>query len=253
MPHSTVEIETPDGRCPTEVFTPEGSGPWPAAIVFMDAFGMRPAVMELGERLASAGYVALVPNIFYRIPPVVFDPHTAFSDPVTRADLMGRVIPSAGPANAARDMEGWLAWLGTQPYVVHGPIGLVGYCMGGRLALSMAGRFGERIAAAASYHGGGLATDSPESPHLLAPRIRARVYVAGATQDRSFDDAQKARLEHALTEAGVDHRIETYPARHGWVLRDTAEHDEAQTERHWQTLLDLFGETLGGARVSAGR
>jgi len=100
------------------------------------------------------------------------------------------------------------------------------------------------VIAAASYHGGRLATDAPESPHLLAPRIRARVYVAGATEDASFPDAMKARLEDALTLAGVDHVVETYPARHGWVLTDTAAYDAAACERHWETLLALLDGTL---------
>lgn len=249
MPHDSVDITTPDGHCPAHVFTPVGSGPWPAVIVFMDAIGMRPAILEIGERIASAGYYALLPNLFYRIEFTAVDPATAFTDPVTRADLMGRVIPSASVANVARDMGAWLSWLDAQPDVVHAPVGLVGYCMGGRVALAMAGHFGDRVAAVASYHGGGLATDSPESPHRLADRIRARVYIAGATNDRSFDNAQKERLERALTDAGVVHTIETYPARHGWVPSDTPEHDVAATERHWRTLFELFDGTLGGERA----
>lgn len=249
MPHDSLEIETADGRCPIHVYTPEGSGPWPAVIVFMDGIGMRPAILEIGERIARAGYYVLLPNLFYRVEFTALDPAKAFTDPVLRADLMGRVIPSASVPNVARDMGAWISWLRAQPDVVHGRIGLVGYCMGGRLALAMAGHFGDLVAAVAAYHPGGLATDSPESPHRLADRIRARVYIAGATNDRSFDDAQKERLERALTEAGVDHRIETYPARHGWVPSDTPEHDVAATKRHWETLLDLFGETLGGERA----
>ena len=249
MPHRTVAIETLDGRCPTHVMTPDGEGPWPAVIVFMDGIGMRPAIEEIGARLASEGYFTLVPNLFYRIEFTALDPATAFSDPVTRADLMQRVIPSASPANVTRDSQAFLRWLDAQPEVLHGPIGLVGYCMGGRLALYVAGQLGERIAAVASYHGSGLATDAPDSPHRFVDNIRGRVYVAGAIEDKGFDDAQKARLEQALTDAGVDHVVTTYPARHGWVPRDTPVHDAAQTARHWSTLLELFGETLGGGRA----
>jgi carboxymethylenebutenolidase len=178
-----------------------------------------------------------------------------FTDPAVRADWMARVLPAASAANIMRDTEVFLAHFDAEPNVKHGRIGITGYCMGGRLSLYAAGHFGDRIAAAASYHGGGLATDAPDSPHRLAPRMTARVYVAGAIEDRGFDDAQKARLEQALTEAGVDHRIETYNARHGWVPRDTPVHDPAATERHWQTLFDLFAGTLGdgGApRAAAG-
>jgi carboxymethylenebutenolidase len=123
-------------------------------------------------------------------------------------------------------------------------IGIVGYCMGGRLALYAAGHFGDRITAAASYHGGRMATDAPDSPHRLASRMTARIYIGGAIEDPTFDDAQKARLAQALTEAGVDHTIETYNARHGWVPRDTPVHDEAATAKHWETLLALFSDTL---------
>ena len=126
-----------------------------------------------------------------------------------------------------------------------GRVGTTGYCMGGFMSLSAAGTYPDRIAATASYHGGRLATDAPDSPHLLAPKIRSRVYIAGAIEDATFTDEMKARLEDALTKAGVDHAIETYPAKHGWVLRDTLAYDEAESERHYETLLAFFDETLG--------
>ncbi len=116
--------------------------------------------------------------------------------------------------------------------------------MGGLMSLTAAGTYPDRIVATASYHGGRLASDQPDSPHLLAPRIRSRVYVAGATDDPSFPDEMKARLEEALTHAGVDHRIETYPAKHGWVFRDTPAYDQAASERHWETLLALLDAKL---------
>jgi carboxymethylenebutenolidase len=158
-------------------------------------------------------------------------------------------MPSASHANVMRDTEALLAHLDGQDEVRHGPIGITGYCMGGRLAVYAAGHFGDRVAAAAAYHPGRVATDAPDSPHRLAPQMTARVYVAGAINDSSFDDAQKARLEQALTEAGVDHKIETYNAQHGWVPRDTPVHDESATARHWQTLLALFARTLKGAEA----
>jgi carboxymethylenebutenolidase len=125
-----------------------------------------------------------------------------------------------------------------------GGIGTTGYCMGGLMSLTAAGTYPDRILATASYHGGRLASDAPDSPHLLAPKIKSRVYIAGAIEDQSFPDAMKERLEQALTTAGVDHKIETYQARHGWVLRDTPVYDAAACERHWETLLALFAATL---------
>jgi carboxymethylenebutenolidase len=244
MVHEQIQIETQDGRCPTHVFHPDGPGPWPGVIVFMDAIGMRPAMLEIAGRIAEAGYYVLLPDLFYR---VEFDTSLGprvFIEPAARADLMTRVMPSASPANVMRDTEAFLAHLDREPAVRENAIGITGYCMGGRLALHAAGSFGDRIQAMASYHAGRMATDAPDSPHRLAPKIRARVYIAGASQDPSFDDAQKERLENALTEAGVDHMIETYDARHGFVPSDTPEHDPDAAERHWRTLLDLFDGSL---------
>ena len=248
MPHTEVQIETADGRCPTHVYHPDGRGPWSAVIVYMDGIGIRPALMEIAERIASAGYYVLLPNVFYR---VEFDGSPGmkiFTDPELRRDLMTRVMPSASNANVMRDTEALLAHLAKQREAKTDRIGVTGYCMGGRLAMYAAGHFGDRIGAAASYHGGGLATDAPDSPHRLAPQMKARVYVAGAIKDPNFDDAQKNRLEQALTEAGVDHTIETYNALHGFVPRDTPVHDEAATAKHWQTLLALFSDSLGTGR-----
>ena len=244
MSHTELQIETADGRCPTHVYHPSGSGPWPGVIMYMDGVGMRPALMEIAERIANSGYYVLLPNLFYRVDFDASHGMKVFTDPDLRKDLMTRVMPSASAANVMRDTETLFRHLAAQPEVKDAPIGVTGYCMGGRLAVYAAGHFGDRIAATASYHPGGLATDAPDSPHRLAPRMRARVYVAGAIKDPNFDDAQKARLEQALTDAGVDHTIETYNAMHGFVPRDTPVHDEAATARHWETLLALFAAKL---------
>jgi len=244
MPHSTVDITTQDGSCPTHVFTPSGSGPWPGVLMFMDGIGIRPALFEMAERLAQAGYYVALPDLFYRIGPTHYDAKAAFTDPAQRNDLMTRAMPSASLANVMRDTDAFLTHLEGEPRVRGRRFGITGYCMGARLALAAAGTYPDRFAAVACYHGSNLATDAPDSPHRLAPRIRARVYVAGAIEDRNFDDAQKARLDEALTDAGVRHTVETYPARHGWVPSDTPVHDPAETEHHWRTLLALFGEAL---------
>lgn len=244
MQHTELEIETPDGRCPTHVYHPDGDGPWPAVIMYMDAVGVRPALLEIAERIASDGYYVMLPDLFYRVEFDVSQGLKLFTDPEFRRDVFTRVVPSASPANVMGDTEALLAYLDGQSDVRSDRIGLVGYCMGGRLALYAAGYFGDRVAAVAAYHAGGVATDAPDSPHRVAPGMKARVYVAGATEDASFDDAQKQRLEDALTAAHVDHRVETYNARHGYVPRDTPVHDEAATAKHWETLLALFSDTL---------
>src|SRR5579862_4558531 len=200
MSYSQVQIKTLDGVCPTHVFCPDSGGPWPAVLVYMDGIGMRPAVMDIAERIANEGYFVLAPNLFYRVGYNAEHGVSVFENAESRADLMNRIFPSASSANIMRDTEAFLAYFDAQDKVKHGPIGITGYCMGGRLSIYAAGHFGDRVAAAAAYHPGGLATDAPDSAHKLASKIKARVYVAGAMDDRSFDDAQKARLEQALSE-----------------------------------------------------
>ena len=240
-----IEIKTRDGICPAYVYRPTGRGPWPAVLVYMDGPGIRPAILEVGERLATYGYFVLLPDLFYRVGPYEpMNPRTLFSDPEKRKMLMEKFFPSATQALVMSDTQAFLDYLAAQPDVKPGGIGTTGYCMGGLMSLTAAGTYPDRIVATASYHGGRLATDSAESPHLLAPKIKSRVYIAGAVEDAIFTDEMKQRLETALTQAGVDHLIETYPAKHGWVLRDTAVYDAAAAERHWQTLTELLGATL---------
>jgi carboxymethylenebutenolidase len=240
-----VEIKTKDGTCPSYVFLPPGSGPWPAVLVFMDGLGIRPAMLDVGAQLATHGYFVLLPDLFYRSGPYEpMDPHTVFTDPEKRKVLMEKFFSHATQANIMSDTRAFLDYLAAEPNVKPGGIGTTGYCMGGLMSLTAAGTYPDRIKAAASYHGSRLATAAPESPHLLAPKMKARIYVGGAIEDQSFPDDMKARLEEALTEAGVDHKIETYQAKHGWVLRDTPVYNAAAAERHWETLTDLFGETL---------
>jgi carboxymethylenebutenolidase len=240
-----TEITTRDGVMPVYVFEPEGDGPWPAAVMFMDAFGIRPAVEELAQRLSEAGYYVLLPDLFYRgggYGPL--DPVLLKNDPELRQKHKDQFQSTATPKNVMADLAEVLDFIAGERTAELGPVGVVGYCMGGRLALIAAGTYPDRIGVAASYHGGGLANDTPTSPHLLATKMKARVYVAGAVEDDNFPEAQKQRLEAALTDAGVDHLIETYPAKHGWVLRDNPVHDAAEAEHHWRTLIPLFDAVL---------
>ncbi len=242
---SQITIQTRDGSCPSYVFRPATGGSWPAVLVYMDGLGIRPAMLELGERLATYGYYVLLPDLFYRSGAYEpMDPHTVFSDPEKRKVLMEKFFGPATPANIMSDTRAFLDHLAAQSDVRPGGIGTTGYCMGGLMSLTAAGTYPDRIVATASYHGGRLATDAPDSPHRLVPKIKSRVYIAGAIEDPSFPDEMKKRLEDALTEAGVDHKIETYQAKHGWVFRDTPVYDAAAAERHWQTLVALFDAKL---------
>lgn len=227
------------------VCTPEGVGTWPAVILYMDAFGIRPNLAGMAQRLATHGYVVVVPNLYYRSGAFApFDPKLVVTEGPER-DRFKALIQSINGTMVMRDTAAVLAMLDTHPAVRPGRIGVVGYCMGGGYALSAAGTFPERVAAAASFHGGSLATDKPDSAHRLAPRIKARVYVGVAEIDASFPPEQQSRLERALAEAGVDYTMEIYKgARHGFAVTGHLVYDREASERHWQRLLRLLSETL---------
>jgi len=244
--HEQVTIETRDGTCPAHVFTPEGSGPWPAVIFFMDGLGIRQTLFDMGQRLADGGYVVLLPDMFYRAGPYEpMDPKEVLGGGGSFREKMGHLFTSIDNRKAAEDAGAFLAYLDTRSDVAGKKVGTTGYCMGGAMSLWAAGSYPDRIAAAASYHGGNLAFDGELSPHLLAPKMKARVYVAGADKDDSYPPEMEARLDKALSDAGVEHNCEIYPgALHGWTMKDFPIYDEAAGERHWQTLLALYGATL---------
>ncbi len=245
-----ITLKTRDGTCPSYVYRPAQGRAWPAVLVFMDGLAIRPAMLELGERLSTYGYFVLLPDLFYRSGPYEpMDPRVVFSDPEKRKVLFEKFFALATPANIMSDTRAFLEYLAAQPEVHQGGIGTTGYCMGGLMSLTAAGTYPDRIVAAASYHGGRLATEEPDSPHRLAPKMKARIYVAGAIEDPSFPDDMKERLEQALSQARVDHQIETYAAKHGWVFRDTPVYDAAAAERHWQTLVALLDSKLKPAKA----
>ena len=245
MSRSEVSIKTSDGVCPASVFMPEGEeGPWPAVIFFMDGLAIRPTLWEMGQRLADNGYLVLMPDLYYREGPYEpMVPAEVWTSEEKRATLM-KMIGSLTLERKIADAGAFIGFLSLSPKVKGGRIGTVGYCMGGNYALTAAGAYPDRFAAIASFHGGGLATDSPDSPHHFVKGITGRVYVAGAIEDAHFDDTQKERLEAALTEAGVDHLIETYPAHHGFAVPDVPSFNAEAAERHWENLFKLLKETL---------
>jgi carboxymethylenebutenolidase len=186
-----------------------------------------------------------LPDLFYRAGPyVAVDAKKLFTDPDTLQAWRTKFMSSVTQALVMSDAAAFLEFLAAQPDVKRPHVGTVGYCMGGGMSLAAAGHYPDRVAAAASYHGGRLATDAPDSPHLLAPRMKAKVYVAGATEDANFPDEQKKLLDDALAAAKVEHTVETYPAKHGWVPADTPVHDPAAAERHFETLFALLDKAL---------
>jgi carboxymethylenebutenolidase len=244
MTQRDVSIQTPDGTMDASFHTPAGAGPWPAVIMYPDAGGLRPTFDQMGQQLADLGYAVLVPNFYYRLGEIApFDMKNVFSDEAERNRLM-KLVGSVSKAEATVDARALLDWLAAQSEVADTKVGTTGYCMGGGLALNAAGRFPDRVGAAASFHGGQIASTAPDSPHLLAGEMQAKVYVAGAEKDGSFDDEAFERMSKALTEAGLDHTLVTYPALHGFAVPDNPTYDEAAATRHWEALEDLYGSAL---------
>jgi carboxymethylenebutenolidase len=242
-----VSVPTPDGPCPATLHVPSEGPPVPAAILYPDAAGPRETFRVAADRLAAAGYAVLLPDVYHRSGAWrPFDAATVFSDESERARLMG-MARSVTAEMTTRDAGAFLEFLAGRPEVAGPRVGTFGYCMGGRAALLVAGRYPDRVGAAASFHGGRLAdADDPDSPFLLADRLRAVVYVAAAQDDTSFPPEQYARLEAALSAAGVEYTMEEYPAAHGFAVPDNSTYDPAAHERHWAALTTLFGAHLKG-------
>ncbi|MGW2050083.1 dienelactone hydrolase family protein [Streptomyces sp. NPDC001858] len=244
-----VDIPTEDGVADAYLAHPGDGAPRPGVLLYQDAFGLRPHLEAMADRLAEAGYTVLAPNVFYRHgrAPVVELPE--FIDPAARPEIFDVLYPimrSLTRELSVRDAGAYLRWMQESELVAAGPVALTGYCMGARLVLWTAGGHPDRVAAAAGFHGGQLATDAPDSPHLAAEHIAAEVYLGHADQDAALPPEQMERLEQALTAAGVRHTCEVYEgARHGYTQADTAAYDERGSERHWAALLDLLKRTFG--------
>ncbi|OBI21270.1 dienelactone hydrolase [Mycobacterium sp. E2462] len=247
MPNVIDTITTPDGICTVHLFTPggpESQVPWPGVIMYPDAGGVRDTFQQMAAKLADYGYTVLLPDVYYRDPDwAPFDMATVFADEQERKRLF-RLIGSVTPDRMASDASVFFDYLAARPEVSGERFGVCGYCMGGRTSLVVAGRVPDRVAAAASFHGGGLVTDADDSPHLLADRISATIYVGGAQDDASFTPDHAEQLDKALTAAGVPHTIEWYAAGHGFAVPDNGPYDAAAAERHWQAMTDVFGSAL---------
>ncbi|MBA1139276.1 dienelactone hydrolase family protein [Mesorhizobium neociceri] len=243
MARQDIDIKTRDGVAKAGLFRSTAAAK-AGIILYMDAFGPRPALDMMAERLAGQGYAVLVPDLFYRNAPYgPFDAKTAFAVEETKVALMA-LVTGTTQEMTIRDSGAFLDALASEG--ITGPVGVVGYCMGGARALNAAATHPDRIVAAASFHGGNLAGDNADSPHRKAASIKARVYVGVAGVDRSFPPEQSARLAEALRVAEVDHAIENYAGMaHGWCVSDHSVFNATGAERHWKRLTTLFAETLG--------
>jgi len=244
----TVRIPTAAGTADAYLVKPEGDGPFPGVLMFMDAFGLRPRLGEMAARIAERGYAVLVPNLFYRDArsPLV-DPDE-LTDSAKRGAAFGRLLPMIQGLTAGRiaaDTGSYLDFLGAQEGVAPGPVAIVGYCMGGTNALRAIEAHPDRIAALASFHAGRLATDQPDSPHLAVGAIAGEVYFGHADRDQSMTPEQIKALEAALEEAGVTYTSEIYAgAQHGYTMSDTSMYDADAEQRHWINLFALLDRAL---------
>ena len=244
MMEQLLEIRTPDGTADSLLVRPESRDPLPAVINLTDGLGFRQAFADQSKRIAEHGYVVLTPNIFYRIskPPVFpFEPDFASERTRTRfAELKAPLTPDA----MERDGSAYVHFLAAQPFVNSGPMGVVGFCFAGQFALRVAAARPDRIAAAASFHGGGLFTDTDESPHLVLPRVKAHLYFGHASNDQSMPTSAIQKFESALEDWGGNYQSETYNARHGWMIPGREIYDPAESARGFAKLMELFDDTL---------
>jgi len=247
-----VEIKTPDGTCDAAFIRPK-SGSHAGVLIWPDALGLRPSMRGIGRRIATEGYSVLVPNPFYRVSKAPFTDASTFN--FKNPDDMAKIVPLMAsvnaPGNAEKDATAYVAFLDAQKEVSKSKkIGTQGYCMGGALVVRTAATLPDRIGAGASFHGGGLVTDKPDSPHLLAPKIKARMYFGIASSDDIKQPDAKDKLKEAFAAAKVPAEIEVYPAQHGWCVPDMPMRDgapiynKAEAERAWAKLVALYKVAL---------
>lgn len=241
-----VNVPMASGVSDSVLFYPESKGPWPGVLVWTDILGLRPVFRELGRRLAAEGYVVLVPNPFYRNAkaPIV-DGSFDFSKPEDRAKVMPMAAALTAEANI-NDAKSYVAFLDQQSQTDKKKrMGVQGYCMGGPLTFRTAATQADRIGAAATFHGGGLVTDKPESPHLLIPKMKGEVLCCVADNDDKRDPSAKDKLKEAFAAAHLKATVEVYEGcNHGWTVRGSQVYNEAGAERAWAELTAVYKRNL---------
>jgi carboxymethylenebutenolidase len=248
-----VEIKTPDGTCDAAFIRPK-TGSHPGVLIWPDAFGLRPSMRGIAKRIAAEGYSVLVPNPFYRISKAPFSDasHFNFQNPADMAKIQPLMASVNAPGNAEKDAVAYIAFLDAQKEVdTAKKIGTQGYCMGGALVVRTSAALPDRVGAGASFHGGGLVTDKPNSPHLLAPKIKARMYFGVASNDDARQPDAKDKLKEAFAAAKVPAAIEVYAgALHGWCVPDmpmqngSPIYNQPAAERAWGKLVVLYKAAL---------
>jgi carboxymethylenebutenolidase len=241
-----VEVKTPDGTADAYFVHPT-AGKHPGMLIWPDIFGLRPAFSDMATRLAESGYSVLVINPFYRTQKAPTAPeHPDFNEPATRQSLMA-LAGSLNPTTAVTDAKAFVAFLDSQSSVdKKRKIGTTGYCMGGPFVLRTAATFPDRVGAGATFHGGGLVTDKPDSPHLLIPSMKAHFLIAIAENDDKKQPEAKDVLRDSFAKAKLPAEIEVYAGTmHGWCPPDSQVYNHDQAEKAWSRLLVLLHGSLG--------
>jgi carboxymethylenebutenolidase len=240
-----VSIKTPDGTCDA-FFVAPAKGKHPGVLIWPDIFGLRPAFRDMATRLAESGYSVLVINPFYRTQKAPTAPeHPDFNDPTTRQALM-TLAGTLSPGSAEVDAKAFVAFLDSQPAVdTKKKIGTTGYCMGGPFVFRTAALLPDRVGAAGTFHGGGLVTDKPDSPHLLIPTMKAHFLIAIAENDDMRQPDAKTVLKDAFAKAHLPAEVEVYAgAQHGWCPPDSQVYNHDQAEKAWSRMLALFSKSI---------
>jgi carboxymethylenebutenolidase len=246
MPSEMIDVQTPDGVADAYLTRPDDE-PHPGVLFIMDAYGLRPQIEQMADRIADQGYVVLAPNVFYRAGRAPVVPLEGIGDPDRREEVFGRVMPLVRGLTTYQIVSDGAAYLDVLEQVAPGPVAITGYCMGGRVGWRIAAAYPERVAALGGFHVGGLVTDGDDSPHRSAGRLAAEVYLGFADNDRSATPEQIAAVDRALDVAGVRHASAVYPgAAHGYTMADTPAYDEAAAERHYRELFSLLDRTVAG-------
>jgi carboxymethylenebutenolidase len=248
MNGETVDISTRDGVADAYLSRPSGQNESrPGVLLLIDAFGLRPRIEEMVDRIAARGFVVLAPNVLYRAGRAQNVDIPDLADPAQRDPFFARLRPAMAELTPERIASDGLAYLDYLGEVASSPFAITGYCMGGRLGWRIAAAYPGRVAALAAFHAGGLVSDDEDSAHLSAGEISAELYFGHADNDQSMTPEHVAALERALEEAGVRYRSELYQgAAHGYTMSDTAAYDEAAAERHFTELFALLERTIGG-------
>lgn len=247
MQESVVDIQTQDGLMNTFIFRPDGEGPFPVVIFYMDSVGVREELCDMCRRIATVGYYVIMPNLYYRLARSVDLDANRLHDPAYAENLawMWKLNRSLSNTMVEQDTQAVFDFLDTDAAARKGKVGIVGYCMSGRYVFRVAGTFADRVASSASVYGARLITDQPDSAHLTASKIKGEMYFACAEHDIYAPPETLKELQSILDRAKINSRIEIYPeAEHGFAFPSRRLFHKTSTERHWERLFDMFRRTL---------